>query len=232
VSRCFSISILLVASVGIAGLPPAAGAGIPGGVAIVLGFHIRAIEDSLAIPLPPSPIDLLPQASPEPGLYDVWLFLHTRAPLIGAWSMSFALEYDGAEGSGVDVLEARQFLDDFRPSPGWPGSGCGMYARWDRIRCQEPHRYMIQGSGGWWVQPALRLLVHGPDRIGLTSPEPGVRPQLIECADEEHALDGSEGWTLVLPAVFGHSSRPPQAAVTSSQETTWGALKARAGGSR
>lgn len=208
--------------------PPVAAAGIPGGVAIVLGFHIVPASDRGSFPWPPSPDDLAPHAA-EPGFYDVWLFLHTRSPLVGAWSMAAALDYDGAGGRGLDVLEWEGFVDQFHPCEGWPAAGTGFRGVWRRERCQDPERYMRRGRDGWWVQPVLRLgvRVHGPDRILFSDPEPGVRPQLTECADEMHELDGSESWSAVIPAFFGidpEETWAPRPA-TGARKATWGSLK-------
>lgn len=208
--------------------PLGAVAGIPGGVAIVLGFHVVPASDRGIIPWPRSPGDLTPYAS-EPGFYDVWLFLHTRSPLVGAWSMAAGLDYDGAEGRGLDVLEWEGFVDQFLPYAGWPDAGAGFRGVWRRERCQDPERFMKQGRDGWWVQPVFRLgvQVHGPDRLLFSDPEPGVRPQLTECADEMHELDGSESWSAVIPAFFGvrreevQTKRP----TTGTQKSTWGSLK-------
>lgn len=203
----------------------------PEGVAFVVGFHVQPADDLEALPLPGSP-DRLASAAPAPGLYDVWVFVHTRAPFVGAWSISFALDYDGVEGRGADVLGWEAFTDTFNPRPGWPAAGCGMFAGWRRFRCQQPDPYLVPGEDGWWIQPVLRLrvAVAGPDRIRLSDPEPGVRPQVVECLDEGHDLDGSESLSRVIPAVFGPDSGGaayapgPAAPVTG---TTWGALKAR-----
>ena len=97
-------------------------AGIPGGVAIVLGFHCVPAPGDGSIPWPRSPEDLNPQGS-EPGLYDVWLFLHTRAPLIGAWTMTVALTCDTGSGGSIEVLDWTRYTDVFVAYPGFPAPG-------------------------------------------------------------------------------------------------------------
>jgi hypothetical protein len=223
-----SIFFALVSAGALMAISRPATAGIPGGVAIVLGFHIVPQDDTENYPWPPAPEDLVSHAT-EAGLYDVWLFLHTRSPLIGAWYMKAGLDYSGDSGKGVDVLDWKSFTDSFVPFMGWPGSGAAFRAAWRRERCWNPETFMRRGRNGWWVQPVLRLRVqvHGPDRILFSDPEPGVPPQLTECADEMHELDGTDSWSRVIPAVFGNAplDGSPGRSATLVQPGTWGSLK-------
>ncbi len=224
---------LALLSAGPATCPIPARAGIPPDGTYVLGFHLRPVSESSTLPFPKTPDQLVSRAS-EPGLYDAWLFLFSRAPLVGAWSLSVSLVYDGAPGSGADILDWQSMMDEFYPQPGWPAAGVGMFGRWDRFRCLEHDDYMLKGEAGWWLQIAGRATIraHGPDTITFGDPEPGVVPQLVECFDEQHDLDGTDSWSRVVPAVFGSGSGPDAARrtpETAVRGATWGGIKARHG---
>jgi hypothetical protein len=211
-----------------------ADAGIPGGVAIVLAFHIASGGDDGALPLPGSPEETVSHAS-EPGVYDVWAFLFTRPPLVGAWSISFGLDFEEPEGAGIDVLGWESFTDEFSPHPGWPAPGHGFFARWHRFRCLDYRNYLLEGESGWWIQPVLKLRIHvlGGDVLTVSEPEPGVVPQMVECQDEEWDFDGSQEGILVIPATFGLSlPLPPGTAHVPVEVLTWGGVKVRHGGAR
>lgn len=177
------------------------------GPAIVVGFHILPAEGASALDVPHAPDELVRQV-PASGPRDVWLVVLTRAPLVGAWTLNVALEYDAEPGRGIDIVGWESLADIARPRPGWPdaGSGQGCEFLWPREhRCFAPETGLVRGTDGWWLQVAarFRVEVHGPDLLTLTDPEPGVRPQEVECQDEYHPLDGTDNWTLVVPAVFG-----------------------------
>lgn len=186
--------------------PPPLSAAPEGGVALLLGMHLVPVGDDFAVPLVRTPADLRPDA-PAPGDYDAWVYLFSKHPLVGAWTMSIGLDFDTVPGSGIDVLAWLGLANRARPGPGWPdaGPGSGIRLEWDRFRCQEPDRWLLPGSGGWWIQPALRfrIRIHGPDRFRLADPEPGVRAQVIQCGDEEFRLDGEDGWTAFVGAGYG-----------------------------
>ena len=214
----------------LAGRPVAAG--IPGGTAIVLGYHCVQPPQSDAIPWPDSPDELNPVAE-EPGACEVWLFLFTRSPLVGAWTLTAGLSYGGPGAGGLTVTGWTAYTDSFRAGAGWPLPGAAFRAAWRRERCLNPERYMDRGRDGWWVQRVLKLDVEvsGSDVLSFGEPEPGVVPQLIECADEMHELDGTDSWTRVIPAVFGPSEGYPLGeapAASGSRPATWSSVKAPA----
>jgi hypothetical protein len=220
--------------IGVAALLPAGPvtAGIPQGTAIVLGFHCVQPPDAGAIPWLGSPDELVPFAK-ESGPCEVWLFLFTRSPLIGAWTVTAGVSYAGAEapGRGLTVTGWTSFTDSFRAGAGWPLPGTAFRAGWRRERCRNPDLYMDPGRDGWWVQRVLKLEaeVGGNDLLSFCQPEPGVVPQLIECADEMHELDGTDSWTRVIPAVFGPEAAPSsggEAIASSSKPATWSSVKA------
>lgn len=175
------------------------------GPAIVLGFHVQP-PSSGQPQLPLSP-QLLVSSAPDTGLWDVWLVVLTRAPLIGAWTLNVALDYDATPDCGIDVLEWENLADEARPRPEWPeaGAGRGCEFVWPReTRCFTPEQGLVAGVDGWWLQVAarFRVAVHGPDLLTVTDPEPGVRPQEVECQDEYHPFNDDDSWTAVFPARF------------------------------
>jgi hypothetical protein len=177
-----------------------------GGVAMLLGIHLVPIGDDLAVPRLRAPGELRTEA-PLPGDYDAWVVFFSKRPLVGAWTMSIGLDFDTAPGSGIDVLSWEGLADRALPEPGWPdaGPGAGIRIEWDRYRCQDPGQWLLRGTDGWFLQPALRLRlrIHGPDRLRLADPEPGVRAQVVQCGDEEFRLDGVDGWTAFIGAGYG-----------------------------
>lgn len=177
------------------------------GPAIVVGFHILPAAPGELLEIPRSPVELVNRA-PASGEWDVWLVVLTRAPLIGAWTLNVALDYDAEPGRGLDILGWENMADVARPRPEWPaaGAGNGCEFLWPREgRCFTPRTGLVAGSDGWWLQVAarIRVVAHGSDRLALADPEPGVRPQEVECQDEYHPLDGTDNWTGVVPALFG-----------------------------
>ena len=175
------------------------------GPAIVVGFHVTPAGPGEALELPMAPAELRPGA-PNLGLFDVWLVVFTRAPLVGAWTLNVGLGYDARPERGVDLLGWEALSDIVRPRPGWPAAGAGFGAEfvWDRRRCWDVDRRLTRGRDGWWVQVACRLRarVHSADSLTLADPEPDVRPAEVECYDEGHDLDGTDNWTAIVPAVF------------------------------
>lgn len=206
-------------------------AGVPGGVAMVLGCHVMSVEDSLAVPMPGRPGDLATEA-PAPGDYDVWVIFMARHPMRGAWSMAFSLEFDRRPGRGIDILEWTALADRIVPDPLWPdgGSDHGLWVAWERAKCLDPAAGLLRGRDGWYIQPVarLRVRVHGDDQFDLADPEPGVAAEVVECADEGFRLDGEDGWTAWRGARFGGGRAAPDDARTLPvTATSWGGLKAR-----
>lgn len=182
-----------------------AGAGIPGGTALVLVAHVTATADSLALPDPRSPDDCVTEAAAV-GEYDVWYYLFSRKPLAGAWTVDVGLGFDHRPGRGIDVLDWRRLSDFGYASPGWPGEGSGLRVAWVRPDCFDTtHADLFLGDDGWYRQPAfrLRVRVHGADAIVLADPEPGVPSQVVSCYDDAFRLDGEDGWTAYRGPIFG-----------------------------
>lgn len=181
------------------------------GPAIVVGFHVAPPGPGDVLELPMAPAELRPRA-PNLGLFDVWLVVFTRAPLVGAWTLNVGLGYDGCPERGVDVLDWEALSDTVRPRPAWPAAGAGFGAEfiWDRQRCWDVDHRLMRGRNGWWVQVAcrLRVRVHSADSLTLADPEPDVRPAEVECYDEGHDLDGTDNWTAIVPAVFDADGGP------------------------
>lgn len=222
---------LLGAAVAIAAAAPTR-AGVPGGVAMVLGCHVMAVEDSLGVPAPGGPDDLV-TAAPAPGVYDVWVLFMARRPMRGAWSLAFSLEFDRRPGRGIDILEWSGMADRIVPDPRWPdgGSDHGLWVAWNRAKCLDPEAGLMRGRDGWYVQPVarLRVRVHGDDQFDLADPEPGVVAEVVECADEGFRLDGVDGWTAWRGARFGAGrvAGADDARTLPVASTSWGGLKAR-----
>ena len=206
--RILLLTVCLATS--LLGASPARGRPRLDGPAIVVGFHITPAGPGDALSVPRSPQELKAEA-PASGSYDAWLYVFTRAPLVGAWSLNVGLDYDGRPEQGIDLLDWQNLADQVRPRAGWPEAGAGFGAEfvWDRARCWDPDGRLMKGDDGWWVQPAcrLRLRVYSPDCLALADPEPNVRPAEVECRDEGHDLDGTDNWTGVMPACFGGGGR-------------------------
>lgn len=233
----------------LAGAAPARARPRLDGPAIVVGFHLVPPGPAEGLALPRAPDELARQGA-DAGLYDAWLFVFTRAPLVGAWTLNVGLAYDGRPERGVDIEEWEPLSDAVTPRPEWPAAGNGRGANfaWDRARCWDAANRLMRGRDGWWVQAAcrLRVRVYSPDSLALADPEPDVRPAEVECYDEGHDLDGTDNWTAVLPAVFGAPGvgaatgpaglfdprpGPGPAPTTPARGVTWSQLK-RGGGGR
>jgi len=215
---------------------PVGPAGPPDGVALVLGATITSADDSLDVPHPLSPDDLIPTTPAIPGLYDVWFHLFTRRPLVGGWTVDLALEFDRRPGHGIDIESWGSLAPRAAPHAGWPDAGTdhGIRLEWRRPDCFDAeHADLLEGRDGWFRQSALRLRVrvHGPDALTLADPEPGVPAVLVQCFDDAFRLDGEEGWTRYDGPVFtivesaGASTSDPRSPVRG---ISWDGLKARA----
>lgn len=199
---------------------------------MVLGCHVMPVGDSLAVPRPGVPDDLVTVAE-APGIYDVWILFMARFPMRGAWSLAFGLEFDRRPGSGIDILNWTGLADRVVPYPGWPDGGAehGLWMAWNRERCLDPAAGLMAGRDGWWIQPAarIRVQVYGDDRFELADPEPGVWAEVVECSDEGFRLDGVDGWTAWRGARFGADAGVevgPTRPLPVMPES-WGGLKAR-----
>ncbi|MDZ4804494.1 MAG: hypothetical protein SGI90_06520 [Candidatus Eisenbacteria bacterium] len=212
-------------------------AGPPDGVALVLGATIHPADDSFTLPHPLSPKDLVRTSVASPGLYDIWFYLFSRRPLVGAWTVDFALEFDRRPGHGIDIEWWESLAHRAAPHQGWPDAGPdhGIRLEWIRPDCFDAaHRDLLAGRDGWFRQSALRLRVrvHGPDALYLADPEPGVRAQLVQCFDDAFRLDGEDGWTRYDGPVFtavesANAVKPVPEWQTPVRTITWGDLKTR-----
>lgn len=212
-------------------------AGPPDGVALVLGATIHPVADSLVVPHPLSPDDLIFRRLAAPGLYDVWFYLFTRRPLVGGWTVDLAFDFDRRPGHGIDIEAWEPLTPRSSPHAGFPDAGPdhGIRLEWNRPDCFDAnHSDLLAGNDGWFRQSALRLRVrvHDPDVLALVDPEPGVPATLVQCFDDAFRLDGEDGWTRYDGPVFsaGESvteARPIPELKTPTRATTWGELKAR-----
>ena len=210
----------------------------PGGVAMMFAGTIRPLEDD-AIPDPRSPRDLV-SAAPASGVYEVWFHFWSRPPLVGAWTLDLAFDYDRRPGHGIDIDAWQVLADRAHAAPQWPGGGPGHGIRleWDRPDCfDDTHADLFAGESGWFRQSALKLVVtvHGADTLRLADPEPGVPAEVVQCFDDAFRLDGEDGWTAyVAPEFTATGSAAVSAGVPPIpvRTATWSALKSGRAGAR
>jgi hypothetical protein len=136
---------------------------------------------------------------------------------LGLVGVQFGISYDDLTGEGVDVLSWSCCTDAYWVTNGWPDSGTGIIAVWDRtVTCQRSGFSVI----GWFM-----VEVHGEDVFAVT-PSPNYGKLLaVDCALAESTLpvenlgavgfDGSEG----LDPCY---ERGAQVAAVGS---TWGHIK-------
>jgi len=212
-------------------------AGPPDGVALVLGATILPMADSLVVPNPLSPSDLVRTRPGAPGQYDIWFFVFSRRPLVGAWTLDIAFDFDRRPGHGIDIEAWEPLTVRSASHVGFPDAGPdhGIRLEWSRPDCFDTdHLDLLAGRDGWYRQSALRLRVrvHGPDALLLADPEPGVPAVLVQCFDDAFRLDGEDGWTRYDGPGFSAAetateARPIPESKTPIRTTTWGELKAR-----
>ena len=211
-------------------------AGPPDGVALVLGATIHPVADSLSAPHPLAPDELVRKAS-APGRYEIWFYIFSRRPLVGAWTVDIAFDFDRRPGHGIDIESWEPLTPRSAPHAGFPDAGPdhGIRLEWNRPDCFDAnHSDLLAGRDGWFRQSALclRVRVHDPDALVLVDPEPGVPATLVQCFDDAFRLDGEDGWTRYDGPSFtaGESvteAHPIPESKSPTRATTWSELKAR-----
>jgi hypothetical protein len=79
----------------------------------------------------------------------LYVLVQDADPVAGVAAATFGVSYDGADGSGVDILGWNLCADSQVASPGWPALGSGLEISWASGNCQ--HRRTGTGNDPVWT---------------------------------------------------------------------------------
>jgi hypothetical protein len=165
--RCVLIA-LLVTSVCLAGGVSGVLAG--GNPEVSLGFHITPMGDDVSCAEPPPLGDgTTTEVCPEPETeLLVWLFACNATDSSGVAGIEFGIDYDGQDGSGIEVLDFVNCTDFQVPAGDWPAAGSGSRMAWSYSEnCQNTG--MNGPNSVIAVAGVFHVLYHSPDRLRFVS---------------------------------------------------------------
>lgn len=100
-----------------------------------------------------------------PVCYFAYVLVAEGSPTAGVGGVSFGIEYDAADSSGVDIFSWHLCADAESPTAGWPASGTGNTVSWNPdTNCQRSE----PGGGGTGVMAGagyFYLTAYTPDLL-------------------------------------------------------------------
>jgi hypothetical protein len=167
------------------------------------------------------------------GDFDVWILVCNGSDSLGVAGAEYGIEYDGADGSGVDVNSWLACGDLEFTSTDYPASGGGNVVTWVAPEnCQVTNR-IFQGSelndSVIAVVGVLNVTAYGQDELRVTPRPVTGRLKVADClAREDDLTDAAVSRKGVVNFCGGgrkgyNFCKNP--GILSMEETTWGKLK-------
>jgi hypothetical protein len=179
----------------------------------------------------------------QTGDFDVWVLVCNASDSVGIAGVEFGLEYDGATGSGVDVLDWAACGDLEFTSGSFPASGGGNAVTWLQSNCQFTNTE-FHGTGknddgennGKQVVPnsviavagVLRVTVFGSDVMEIIPRPVSGTLKVANCAAVEENLTNAvvpRGGSAGFCSDFNGYNFCQKGALPAGQTTTWGNIK-------
>lgn len=168
------------------------------------------------------------------GEFDVWVVVCNGSDSLGLAGAEFGIEYDGASGSGVDVMSWRPCADLEFPQDDWPASGSGNLVTWESsLNCQNTNLVQNppQPKTAYAVAGLFHVLVWGQDQMEITVRPVSGRMKVADCQAAEDdltdAMVARGGIATFCTNRQGYNFCRGKNLAT--EETTWGKIKTQYG---
>ncbi len=218
-----TLAILLVSVLCVSGMRSAVWAG-PNARARVVA-HVMPAQKGLPVAPPLGGYEDIVTEAPEPGTYDVALYVADPSAEDGVAGVEFAIDFDRRPAQGIDLVTERWLGDLAYEWADWPGPESYVTLTWDRTNDCRYEQFIPFA--------AIRVEVHGPDVLrivpsprssGVLVAECGLRTSeypwiLIDGIPEEQV--GRIGFV----GMEGYNPGPAVRTPTPAEPVSWGRLK-------
>jgi hypothetical protein len=159
------------------------------------------------------------------GSFDVWVVVCNGSDSVGIAGAEFGIEYDGAEGSGVDVQIWRGCADLEYPSDDWPASGSGNLVTW--AECQATNLDPKVPKSAYAVCGVFHVDVLGQDEMQVTPRPVSGRMKVADCAAVEDDITDAvvARGGIATFCTNRHGYAYCHGKVLPGTEATWGKIK-------
>jgi len=166
----------------------------------------------------------LPVAGITYQSYVVYICVFNGDPVAGISELEFGLDYNGASGSGMDVIADQTCSDLIFASNNWPGDGSSVTFTWDyKNNCQteEPGG---AGTGVTAVAAALRVFAYSPDRLSVVPKPTSGFVDIADCSLVSYDISAERRGSVVF-SEDGSEQGNPGCTRASIEDATWGEMK-------
>ena len=167
------------------------------------------------------------------GLWDVWVVVCNANDSTGVSGAEFGIEYDGASGSGVDVLTWTSCADLQFPQHDWPLSGSGNLVTWEAVgNCQRNQLVADTPGTGYAVVGFFSVLAYGQDKMSVIPRPVSGAMKTADCINGEEdditgAMVARGGIAQFCTGRKGYNYC--RYTTLGTNETTWGRIKTQYG---